>query len=402
MWKRDNDWARDQLAFDIEPSMPWLFDIANFLVCIILIIIVCRRNLIPIWIGLLLSFYSFLPFLLNDFLFSAHYFPDQFGYIGEMKNTRALNLFASDQVPREFTKFVWTSYFMSILPLPYIKTISSLAFFNWFLSILLFVWLYKKKFLSGLPLLFFLFYPSLVLYTSLSLRDPLIVFFMTLGIVFLIEAKYLKFFLFTSPLIILKFQNYFFLLFLLAFFIIFRKENSNNLFKTSIFVIIILCFIPFLNEILAQVNFYRYAFFLEDGRPEEFFEPIDGLYNFMIYGITAFPYFLIKPLPWEAANGFQLIQSFENIAVLSFLIVFTKRAYEQSLFITNRWLLYLIFTATIYGLVIYNFGTAVRYKYPIIISYVIGLSYELYKIKGYKFKPLFKMIKKKPIIFQRD
>ena len=402
MWTRDNDLAREQLAFDITQSMPWLFDMANFLVCIILIIILCKKKLLPLWIGLILSFCSFLPFLLNDFLFPAHYFPDQFGYIAEMANTRALNFFSINDIPREFSKFVWTSYFMSLLPLPYIETISSLAFYNWFLSILLFAWLYNKKFLSGLPLLFLLFYPSLILYTSLSLRDPLIVFFMLVGIVFLIEAKYLKFFIATSPLMILKFQNYFFLLFLLIFFIIFRKENSNNFIKTSIFIIIILCFIPFLNEILAQVNFYRYAFFLEDGRPEELFEPIDGLYNFMIYGITAFPYFLIKPLPWEVANSYQLIQSIENIFVLCFLMVFTKKAYAQSVFITNRWLLYLIFAATVYGLVIYNFGTAVRYKYPIFISYVVGLSYELYKIKGYKFKPFFKIFKKKPIIFQRD
>ena len=39
---------------------------------------------------------------------------------------------------------------------------------------------------------------------------------------------------------------------------------------------------------------------------------------------------------------------------------------------------------TIYGLVVYNFGTAVRYKFIFVILYVIGLSYELHKVKDQK------------------
>ena len=41
-----------------------------------------------------------------------------------------------------------------------------------------------KKFLNGLPLYFILFFPSLIFYTSLGLRDPLVLIFMILGNIF--------------------------------------------------------------------------------------------------------------------------------------------------------------------------------------------------------------------------
>ena len=52
---------------------------------------------------------------------------------------------------------------------------------------------------------------------------------------------------------------------------------------------------------------------------------------------------------------------------------------------------------TIYGLAVYNFGTAVRYKYTFLVMYVVGLAYELYKFRGYLFSSEFKkkMILKK-------
>ena len=93
---------------------------------------------------------------------------------------------------------------------------------------------------------------------------------------------------------------------------------------------------------------------------------------------------MMKPFPWEAENTFQLIQSLENIFLLVFLYIFTKQTFNESKFITIRWLFYSIFVMTIYGLVVYNFGTAVRYKFIFVILYVIGLSYELHKVKDQK------------------
>ena len=122
-----------------------------------------------------------------------------------------------------------------------------------------------------------------------------------------------------------------------------------------------------------------------DGGDMSYYQPINNLFSLIKHSIISFPYFMIKPFPWEAENIFQLIQSIENFLILIFLFFFSKTSYEQSRFITIKWILYSVFVMTTYSLVVYNYGTSARYRFIFIVLYVIGLSYELYKIKGYKF-----------------
>ena len=151
---------------------------------------------------------------------------------------------------------------------------------------------------------------------------------------------------------------------------------------------------------------YRGAMYRVDGGDMSYYQPINNLFSLIKHSIISFPYFMIKPFPWEAENIFQLIQSIENFLILIFLFFFSKTSYEQSRFITIKWILYSVFVMTTYSLVVYNYGTSARYRFIFIsarasnivffilknlirfifiVLYVIGLSYELYKIKGYKF-----------------
>ena len=41
-----------------------------------------------------------------------------------------------------------------------------------------------------------------------------------------------------------------------------------------------------------------------------------------------------------------------------------------------------IVALSIYGLVVFNFGTAVRYKFPFIVIVIVGMCYELYLKHG--------------------
>ena len=364
--------------------MNWFFDIPNLLVCIMAIIIACRFEIIPNWIGLIFIGYSFVPFVLNDFLFPARYMKDQFYYFNIMQEVRSFNLLPEENLNR-YQKAISTSWFLSLLPLPYVETIKSIGFFNRFLFFVTFCWLYKKKFLTGMPLLFILFYPSLLLYTSLSLRDPLILCFMIAGVIFIIEKKFVKFFITLIPLYYLKFQNFYFMVILFFIFIFFQNKNlfKKNVYIISVLSIVIIYF--YFDEILHFLDLYRGAMFRVDGGDMSYYQPIDSFFSLIKNSIKAFPYFMTKPFPWETENLFQLVQSIENILLLIFLTMFSIKSYEQSKFITIRWILYSAFVMTIYGLVVYNFGTAVRYKFIFVVIYVIGLSYELYKIKGYKF-----------------
>ena len=365
--------------------MSWYYDIPNLLVCIAAVIIVCRINLIPYWIGIILGSYSLIPFFLNDFLFPAVFMSDQFFYTETLKEVRSFNFF-----PDKDKNALVTSWLLSILPLPYVETVKSIGFYNRFLFLILFVWLYNKKFLRGMPLFFIIFYPSLIFYTSLSLRDPLILFLMIVGVIFLIDKKYIKFLFIILPLLFIKWQNFFFMLILAAFFLILKKPKLNYLIRFPIYGSIILSLIIYFDDLLYYLNLFRGALFQENGGLWNEYIPLSNFYDLALNGIIAFPHFLMKPLFWEARNLFQFVQSFENVFVLIFLIYFTWKSYLEDKFITVRWLTYFIFVMTIYGLAVYNFGTAVRYKYPFLVMYIVGISYELYKVRGYLFSSEFK------------
>ena len=71
---------------------------------------------------------------------------------------------------------------LAFIPLPYVETFQSLGFFNRLLATIITIWLYASKNLRGWPLLFLLFYPSFILYSSLALRDTLIFLFMIMSV----------------------------------------------------------------------------------------------------------------------------------------------------------------------------------------------------------------------------
>lgn len=360
--------------------MTWYFDIPNMLVCVLATVIACRINIIPYWIGFILAIYSILPFFLNDFLFPARYMKDQFYYFKAMSELRSFNFFYETD-----KNAIITSWFLSFLPIPFVETIKSVGFFNRFLFLILFLWLYNKKFLQGATLFFVLFYPSLVLYTSLSLRDPLILFLMIVGTIFLVDKKYLTFFLVILPLYFIKFQNFFFMLILFGIFMIYKKPELHYMTKYIIFLLLIFGFYFYIDDMIYLLNLSRHAFFIEDGNDIMFYKPIENINNLLIYAATSLPHFVMKPLPWETINVFQLLQSIENIIILFFLIFFTFIAFKKDKFLTFRWVLFFVIVMSIHGIVVFNYGTAVRYKFMFIVMHIVGLAYELYKVHGYIF-----------------
>lgn len=350
-------------------------DILNLFICLLITLIVVQLK--PIWVGFVLAIYLFIPYFLNDVL----YMSDQFLYYKSLQEVINFNYFF-DENP----KAINTSWFLSFLPLPFAETIINMEFYNRFLFLLVFLWLYKIFFLRGMHPLFLLFYLSLVMYIFITIRDSFVMTMMVISIIFFTDKKYFLSFTVIIPSFFIKLQNFFLM-------IVFFKNIV--LYKLKY---IILCFLGFglsffANEIILLLDYYRKAMFREDGGAPFDYKSLEEIYELVILGISSFPYFLIKPLPLDANNTFQLIQSVENILALFFLLIFTKKAYQKDSFITIRWLFYFIITLTIYGLVVFNFGTAVRYKYPFIVIYVVGLSYELYKLHQYRFKSIFKLRK---------
>ena len=121
---------------------------------------------------------------------------------------------------------------------------------------------------------------------------------------------------------------------------------------------------------------------MEDGGLYKDYVHIKTFRDFAISALQSAPYFLMKPLPSEAINLFQFVQSIENIFIFIFLVFIFLKTSRVDKKIAIKWLVYTVAAFSIYGLVVFNFGTAVRYKFPFILIAVVGMAYELYLKHG--------------------
>lgn len=354
----------------------FLYDVANLLPILIVVFISFRFGYIPMWLSFFLGMLALTPFFLNYVLFEPSYMPDQWTYYSSVQNIRH---FSPD--PRS-TSVEAASWMLSFIPLPYVETIQSLGFFNRFIITLLTIWLYASKKLRGWPLLFLLFYPSLLLYSSLSLRDSLVMLFMFLSVFLFIDNKKLLALAISLPLFLIKFQNFFLVIVFFLAHLYFSRDSIVYRFRHLFLIILVSAIAPFLLTIIEIIDINRLNFFVDDGGYKGSYVHIRTVEDFIIIALQSAPYFLMKPLPWEADSFLQLVQSFENILILIFLCYMFLKSSSVDKNIAFKWFVYLIAAFSIYGLVVYNFGSAARYKFPFIALVVVGMAYELYLKHG--------------------
>ena len=356
----------------------FLYDVANLLPILIVIFISFRFGYIPMWLSFFLGVLAFTPFFLNYVLFAPGYMPDQWQYYYTVQNIRS---FLPNEIYESRSVEV-ASWILSFIPLPYVETIQSLGFFNRLIMTLLTIWLYASKNLRGWPLLFLLFYPSLLLYSSLSLRDTLVMLFMLLPILLFIENKKLLAIAISLPLFFIKFQNFFLVIVFFLAHLYFSRDSIIYRYRYMFLIFLVLAITPFLTSIIEILDITRFNLFIEDGGYIQSYVHVKTIEDFIIIALQSAPYFLMKPLPWEADNFLQLVQSFENILILIFLCYMFFKSSNIDSKIVFKWFVYLVAAFGIYGLVVFNFGTAVRYKFPFIVIVVVGMAYELHAKHG--------------------
>ena len=349
-----------------------LFELPSLLICLLLIVTVGYKFKVPSNYQIVLGLHCLIPFFLNDFLFSTSYMPDQFRY------WRGVNAIRSGELGflEAFTggdNVFQASAMLALLPFPAPISPISLGFYNTFLYIVLFFVLYVKNIFTKVSIWFYLLFPSMALYTALSLRETLILFFMLLTIVYARESKIIKSILFIIPLYLIKFQNFFILgPIVLMYFTFNVAKKGMGLAKVVIISLISLAGLLLSAPIaIPQINHFRAAMFVEDGGKAEEIMLISGAGEFVVEGLTSGIYFLSKPFIWEASGLLPLIQSFENLFILAILFLITRKAWMKSPDKLAFWLLFMALSMSVYGLVVFNYGTAVRYRYPFVMIYVL-------------------------------
>lgn len=349
-----------------------LFELPSLLICLLLVIILGYKFGVPLIQKVVLSLHCFLPFVLNDVLFKVTYMPDQLKYWRGVNAIRSGDLGLVEALVSG-ENVLQASAFFAVMPFPTPVSPISLGFYNTFIYIVLFFILYAKKIFTKVSLWFYLLFPSMALYTALSLRETLILFFMILAVVYARESKILRSIFCMVPITLIKFQNFYIVgPIVLLYFVFNVAKKGMGLTKALIIGVIgLVSLLASAPIALPLVNTYRVAMFVEDGGDPKDIELISGAGDFILQGLTSGFYFLSKPLPWEATSALQFIQSFENLVVLVVLFLITRQAWRKSPDRLAFWLLFLALSMSVYGLVVANYGTAVRYRYAFVVMYVL-------------------------------
>src|SRR5690554_617825 len=348
------------------------YDLPNFLICALLVLLAGRSLKVPALYQGILLLHCLLPFVLNGVLFSYGYMPDAFKYWRTFNAIRAGDLAIWD---------AWggvgnvreAAVLFSAMPFPFAVSPISLGFFNSFLYSALFFWLYRKQVFTPVSLWFFLLYPSLALYTGMGLRDTFIFVFMVMAVQWAREGRWWFALLPLYFLYTIKFQNFFILgpiLLIYVLFGIWRTGISGGR-AVAVVAIAMVTLIAVSPIALPEVNKFRGAMYVEDGGDIEDVEFIGSPGEFVAEGMVSGPYFLAKPFPWEATNPLQLIQAGENLLVLWLLFLIVRVAWKQAPRKLMFWLLFMALALSVYGLVVFNYGTAARYRYPFVVIFVL-------------------------------
>jgi hypothetical protein len=369
----------------------YIFELANFSALAFFLLILYKLDFINVnslivWLGLFFS-----PLVFNYFLFSPYLFGDQFMYAREVMSLKSTgeavtNIGYFGRSESE-SAVALSARMLGLIPLPNFMTVTSLAFANKLILFITFLW-FKRFFKNENEVLLYFLIPSLVLYSSMALRDTLIVVISIIFIINLIRGRVLLPILLLYPLITLKIQMFAVLSLYLLGHLIFQAHRSRYFFSFFIFIFIIGGFI-FEDPILSIVNFYRVAFAAEDFVASDGFA---GYQSFALYGdadsvrlnstpeviyeaILNLPIFLLIPMPWNWSNIFYPIQSIESCLLIYFYL---KLSYENKMHKNNEFILLtfiLIVGLSIYALIMANEGTFVRYRFTLFYPFFLGLFY---------------------------
>lgn len=348
------------------------YDMPNFLICVVFVLLGCKAFHVRPAVQLMLLLHCAVPFFLNEFLFPTGYLGDQFRYWRQFNAIRGGELSLLEAWVNGGNVEQAAALF-ALVPMPLAISPISLGFFNTLLWTALFFWLYRKQVFTPLSMWFFLLYPSMALYTGLSLRDTFIFVFMVMAVLFAREGRWLPMLLVFVPLYAIKFQNFFILAPILVIYLLFGIRKAGLSVGRGVLTMIVgvVALVAVAPAALPLVNLFRSAMFTEDGGDADQLELIEGPGEFVAEGLTSGVYFLLKPFPWEAVGFLQLIQAAENLVVFGLLVLIVRTAWHRVPRKLVFWLLFMAFALSIYGLVVFNYGTAARYRYPFIVIFVL-------------------------------
>ncbi len=326
------------------------------------------------------------PILFHNFLIIDSFFPDQGGYLDNIREYRESR---EQSKLRHADTNKYLSLILSIIPIPSVENLYGATFLNKFLLIFFLIYLIKFNYIKNNQAVILLLYPSLFLYSSLMLKETTIIFFLSISYIFLVKDKYLYSLLCLFLVSIIK--PHLSILFGIAYLFYTMQFKAKIKFKyillTIFFIGIILYFEKnLLSNLLSQLNQFIYNFHLENvnyNKEELGFtkELIKFDLSSIFYLFSQSLLFWFKPFLHNAENLPQMIQSFENIFVMIIILYYLKKLYSKNIAKTYYIILSAFFVSVPYALIVANVGTLARYRFSIVFVFILIIFIELNRTK---------------------
>ena len=386
-----------------DPSIPFhtsnnfivylLSDIVNILFCLIFLSFFLFFHKINLKEFIYWIFLFFFVSIINIFVTAFNIFPDLNGYLLCLRDLRdnfsfqelectVTQMGPSDTIDEEDVSAIGILSFKrslpailySLVPIPSIATLSSIGFINKIFLFLTYLFLKKNSthFKYNVGLLLFIFtLPSLLLYSSVGIRDNIIFCIQVILLVTIFHKDFIKSTILLFILFAIKLQNalVFSLLYVAIF--IFKADKTKKMFTFFCFSTLSV-FIYFSERIVEVINYFRLAFLNEVGAisPNMIFEGYDSLFEILIKSPLIFVQGVLAPMPM---NILYVIFFLESLILLALSIwVFSKKMFSEPLFLLLVFLT--VFAGIVLnGLVIENVFTFLRYKYSFTFLFLIYL-----------------------------
>jgi hypothetical protein len=353
-----------------------LLDLGNYSFYCLIFLIFKRYKLISNSYFLLLCILMTTPFLINNSFIPWTMIPDQSRYFQTAYNFREnLNLFGfleMRNLPDIKTSF--SSYIFAFSPILNIETFKSIGFFNRFLLLSTITYFIKKIKFPSVAFIILITSPSLTFFSSVSLREILVLVFMLWFVHFYLDRKVIPSIIFFVLLTLIKIQNVTILVFFIYLNELMRSKDKRKLiFFTLVFLVPL--FLIFNTEILDQLNFIREGLFKEAHgsyrglSSENTYTDLD--YNFELISTTINSLFRFSLSPiLDISSLLKLIIMLETLLLYSILLKGFLKSENKN--IAMVWMMVFFFSFLMYSLVLFNDGTIHRYRTILIFFTLIG------------------------------
>ena len=321
------------------------------------------------------------PILLNLTPVIYNIFPDQGGYYDNIVIFRDYYNF---DILRHSDQNKFLTLILTFIPLPSVDNIISAVYLNKFLLFSLIIYLIKFNYIKNYQAIILLLYPSLFLYSSLFLKETVIIVFLTISYIYLIKEKYLFSILCIGLVFFVKANLALLFVIIYGLYIVlyYLKPNLQKVIYILILSGLLFIVLGLHSNLLEQLNLLIFNFNMEASN----YSKESQLFDKNLIGINLKSFLLIfkssisfwfKPLIYKATSLSELGQSIENILIFITLAYFLKKLYLIDIKKTYFLITALLITSLPYAIIVSNVGTLSRYRFSIIIIFMIIIFFEL-------------------------